>query len=526
MRSATRRVMTFLMNIIKFLFKERIELAIFFTAFLVEIVFGLYLIYRWGHTFACGDAVSHLYIPRTVVDNGPYSNFANIGTVWLPMFHLLVMLLTLIDPLYTTGFAGTIVNALATGGICVLLYRLIGDKKLGIVASALFMGNAFTLIYGATAMMEQTAVFFMALAAYYFKRYWDKDDIVEFMNCSLALIFGTLTRYEVWAVAFLVITFFVLRELNNGQSYRVAYAHLPLWGIFAWLFWNLAIFRDPLAFIHHPLMMLRELPSSPLSIWDVVGLISQNLFAISGMLYFLALISMTVILVRKKFLQTVVSSILITPIPFIAWLSFLGFHSGWVRIYYMGLVGLLISSFYFARGFKKMLRITVVLVILIAYTIGPITETSPLTIGVVTASPRSDINFAATSRLKEEVSAIKEVISKQSVLMSSAPGTPGAHSYAYYSVFAASSPSLIIDDHDQELYLMAMKEPWKYCSYVVMEKTSADNPKINIINDYYQGRYFVYRYYADKTWRLEFLRHYELALETEHYLVFRLIGGT
>ena len=517
MRNATLRIM-------RFLFKDKIELVIFLLAFLIEMAFGFYLLYRWGHTFACGDAVSHLYIPRTVVDNGPYSAFANLGTVWLPIFHLLVMPLVLINSLYTTGLAGTIVNALATGGICVILYRIIGDKKLGILASILFLCNAFTLIYGATSMMEQTAIFFIVLAAYYFKRYWEKDDITEFMKCSLALIFGTLTRYEAWAVTLLVIFFFMLRELKNGKKYRVAYAHLPLWGIFAWLFWNLAIFRDPLAFIRHPLMMPQGLQPSPLSIWVVVEIISQNLFMISGMLYFLAIIAVGVILVRKKFLKAAVSLVLITPVPLIAFLSSLGIYSGWIRIYYSGLTGLVISPFLLAKDFKKLLRVAIVIIIFIAYSIAPIAQTNFLTAGVGTVSPRSDINFFAVSKLKEEVNVIKGKIDKQIALMSSAPGNPGAHSYAYYSIFTGSSPSLIIDDHDQELYLMAMEKPWEYCPYVIMEKAKADDPVMKIVDDYLQGKYFVHRYYNDDNWRSTFLQHYELVLETEHYLVFRRLG--
>ena len=509
MRNATRRITTPLMNITRFLFKDKTELLVFFTAFLVEMTFGFYLLYKWGHTFVCGDAVSHLYIPRTLFDNQPYNTFANLGTVWLPMFHLLVVPLISIDPLCTTGFAGTIINSFMTGGICVVLYRLIGEKKLGILASALFMCNAFTLTYGATPMMEQTAIFFTVLAAYYFKRYWEKDDTVEFMKCSLALIFGTLTRYEAWAVAFLVIFFFTLRELKNGQSYRVAYAHLPLWGIFAWVFWNLAIFRDPLMFIRQP----GSVTFRNVSLWLVTNYVFQGVFAISGALGLLAILSIA--LLYKKSSQLAPTILLISPI-ILHW-SLMRSWS-WIRLFYMGLPGLIALPLLLANNFKKPLKVITITVVFIAYsTIYPF-QMSVVATGS-TSGVLSDIGFSDVSTWKGEVMAIKEVTGNQLTLLT-------AHFRAlspFFSVLTNTSPSRIFDEYDYPFYLEVMEKPWKHCTFVVIEKTSPDDPELKSINDYYEEKYFVYRYYNDSEWGSTFLQHYELILETKHCLLFRLM---
>ena len=509
MKNATRRITTPLMNITRFLFKDKTELLVFFTAFLVEMTFGFYLLYKWGHTFVCGDAVSHLYIPRTLFDNQPYNTFANLGTVWLPMFHLLVVPLVSIDPLCTTGFAGTIINSFMTGGICVVLYRLIGEKKLGILASALFMCNAFTLTYGATPMMEQTAIFFTVLATYYFKRYWEKDDTVEFMKCSLALIFGTLTRYEAWAVAFLVIFFFTLRELKNGQSYRVAYAHLPLWGIFAWVFWNLAIFRDPLMFIRQP----GSVTFRNVSLWLVTNYVFQGVFAISGALGLLAIISIA--LLYKKSSQLAPTILLISPI-ILHW-SLMRSWS-WIRLFYMGLPGLIALPLLLANNFKKPLKVITITVVFIAYsTIYPF-QMSVVATGS-TSGVLSDIGFSDVSTWKGEVMAIKEVTGNQLTLLT-------AHFRAlspFFSVLTNTSPSRIFDEYDYPFYLEVMETPWKHCTFVVIEKTSPDDPELKSINDYYEEKYFVYRYYNDSEWGSTFLQHYELILETKHCLLFRLM---
>jgi len=509
-------------NLLTRLFKDKTEAAIFFTAFLVEIAFGLYLIQRWGFTFANRDAVTHLYIPRTVVDNSPYSNLANIGTVWLPMFHLLVMPLVLIDPLYTTGFAGTIVNALATSGICVILYRLLGGGKLGISASALYICNAFTLIYGATPMTEQTAIFLMALTTYYFKRYWETDSVTEFMKCSIALIFGTLIRYEVWAVAFLVIFFFVLRELKNGQSYRLAYANLPLWGIFAWFFWNLAIFRDPLMFIHHPLSAQTQAALTSFYYAGSIPLTMRVVFAqsfiFSGALCLLTLLSIPILLIHKKALYASLTVLLISPILLHCYLAYTGLSWAQTRFFYMGFPGLIATAFFNLNGARKWMKsiATFGLIILVSFSY-------PVQLIVVTTGRTSslgitssfDVEFPDFSTQIRELKIVKGKVVGSSILM-------GGASPPCFSIFTDSSPSLIFDGYDSPFYIEVMDKPWNYTSYVLIEKSTPNDPYLKLKNDYYGGKYFLYHYYNDDAWCSEFLRHYMLVLETEHYLLYQL----
>jgi len=508
-------------NLLTRLFKDKTEVAIFFSAFLLEIAVGIYLILRWGFTFNGGDAVAHLYIARTVIDNGASSGLQNLGTVWLPMFHLLVMPLVLIDSLYTTGFAGTIVNALATGGICVILYRLIGGRGLGILGSALLIGNVFTLIYGATPMMEQTAIFFMVLAAYYFKSYWETDNITEFMKCSLALIFGTLTRYEVWAVAFLVMFFFALRELKNGQGYRIAYIHLPLWGIFAWLFWNLAIFRDPLMFIHHPLSAQVQAIGDPRifyagSVALTTSALLKGLFSVSGLLWIFAILSIITLLVtRGRLSSTLVGVLLASPLAFQWFLMFIGTSVGAVHFFYMPFFGLIFLALNLVKVvprsiFKSVLMVAILLVSA-TYCQGQLQM-------VAHNDPELE-EFAYIHQAMEMMQELKALVGNEKVLFE--PGTGIETSGIGLSVLTGTSPYLIIDPRDNPLYNEAIYQPWKYCSFVVLGKTQG-SPQLN---SYYEGKYYAYLYYNDPLWKTEFLNHFELVLETETFLVFQLKEG-
>lgn len=497
-------------SLYKRLFKDRTEAAIFFTAFLVEIAFGLYLVQRWGFTFSFADSVSHLYIPSTIVNNGSQNNIANLGTIWLPMFHILVMPLILINPLLRTGFAATIVNGLATGGICVILYRLVGDRRIGILSVVLFMSNAYTLIFGASPMMEQTGIFFILLAAYYFKRYWENDDLIEFMKCSLVLLFGCLTRYELWAVALLVALFFTVKEVRARQFHRLAYLHFPFWGVFAWLFWNLAIFRDPLMFINHPAWL--NWPETQYRMYNpllTTSVIFESLYPICGLLYLISLSYLVMILVKRRWNLVLPSVLLLAPLAF-QWISmFFGRSGGWLRYFYLALPGLIMLSSLLIKDIGRLKLSKTKTKTFIAFTILVIITLTGLSI-----PEQTKILAFSFPSIISSVDVLKEIkISDYKSILSC--GCP--HQGAF---ILGILPKQIIDEYDGELFIRAMKEPWKYAQLVLIPNESPAFTKV--ANEQYDGNYIPYIYYNDDAWKSEFLKHYELIFQIGGLLVFNL----
>src|SRR5581483_8230859 len=72
-----------------------------FVAFYLYFVVDKYsLLYYW-------DAVSHLVAARKFVDWSENPGLNQIGTVWMPLPHFLLLPFTLVNGLFTTGFAGT-----------------------------------------------------------------------------------------------------------------------------------------------------------------------------------------------------------------------------------------------------------------------------------------------------------------------------------------------------------------------------------------------------------------------------------
>ena len=69
-------------------------------------------VYTHGYILYYGDAEAHLNIARRVVDSrtpGP----EQLGTVWLPLPHLLMLPFVLSNHLWRTGLAGVITSTAA-----------------------------------------------------------------------------------------------------------------------------------------------------------------------------------------------------------------------------------------------------------------------------------------------------------------------------------------------------------------------------------------------------------------------------
>jgi len=222
-----------------------------------------------------------------------------------------------------------------------------------------------------------------------------------------------------------------------------------------------------------------------------------------------------VVLLHRKSSQLSPAMLLISPI-ILHWLFMRSWS--WIRLFYMGLPGLVALPLLLATNFKKPLKVMMIALVFITYSI-----VYPFQISVVatgsTSGVVSDMGFSDVSTWKGEVMAIKQVTGNQLTLLTAHFGALSP----LFSVLTNTSPSRIFDEYDYPFYLEVMEKPWKHCSFVVIEKTSLDNPELKSINDYYEEKYFVYRYYNDSEWRSTFLQHYELILETKHYLVFRLV---
>src|SRR5207237_7992201 len=63
--------------------------------------------FRRGYILYYGDAQSHLNLSRSIVDSRT-PGYDQLGTVWLPMLHVICLPFVVNDSLWSSGVAGTI----------------------------------------------------------------------------------------------------------------------------------------------------------------------------------------------------------------------------------------------------------------------------------------------------------------------------------------------------------------------------------------------------------------------------------
>ena len=79
--------------------------------------------WRHGAMLNYGDAVAHLHIARRVIDSHR-PGLSQLGSVWLPLPHLLMIPFVAVYAWWANGIAGLIPSALAYLAACAGMYRL------------------------------------------------------------------------------------------------------------------------------------------------------------------------------------------------------------------------------------------------------------------------------------------------------------------------------------------------------------------------------------------------------------------
>ena len=179
-----------------------------------------------------------------------------MGTVWLPLTHWAMLPLVRRDDLWHNGLAGSIPFAFCfvTGG-CFLfaaVRRIFQSTPAAITATALCALNPNLLYIQATPMTE--GMFFGCLMAllYFTVRFRETQAWWAVIGAALALMFGTLTRYDGWFLIPFVGLYFLWTAKQN--RFRVAFVFCLLAGLGPafWLVHNWILSHDALDFYRGP----------------------------------------------------------------------------------------------------------------------------------------------------------------------------------------------------------------------------------------------------------------------------------
>lgn len=172
-------------------------------------VFALGFYYRTDAILLYGDAAAHINIARRVFDSRT-PGFFQLGTVWLPLPHLLQIPLILSDRLWRTGVGGSIPSMAAYIAGTLGVFRLVrglASRTAAWISAAIYGLNPNVIYMQTTAMNEPlylalfvwTVVFFAEFVA---QASGDADQAAKSLEkCGIILCAAELTRYDAWFLA-------------------------------------------------------------------------------------------------------------------------------------------------------------------------------------------------------------------------------------------------------------------------------------------------------------------------------------
>jgi len=242
----------------KWLEKHGVFLVIVFLAIISICSFLFY--YENGLGLAYNDARSHLNIGRRVVE-GLSTGFAQLGSVWLPLPHLLMIVTVWNDFLWHSGLAGSFQSMIAFIGTGLLIYLFIKELGGGLLGRffgvAIFVFNINILYLQSTAMTELLLLMTMTAGAYYILLWQKRNNLIYLIYSAFWIMLSTLIRYDGWFLFFFAS---VLVFLATWRSYgyktaegkTILFCVLGGFGIALWFVWNQLIFGDALYFIYGP----------------------------------------------------------------------------------------------------------------------------------------------------------------------------------------------------------------------------------------------------------------------------------
>lgn len=259
--------------------------------------------YLNGLGLAYNDARSHLDIGRRVVE-GLKPGFAQLGSVWLPLPHLLMVLTIWNDFMWHSGLAGALqsmISFVATGYLIYLFLKKLGVGLVGrLVGVFIFAANLNILYLQSTAMTELLLIATMMAGIYELLNWFGNDRILSLIKSAFWIMLSTLIRYDGWFLlvfATLLIGIQVLRKkgYKASEGTVILFATLAGFGIFLWVLWNWIIFKDPLYFIFGPYAAATQ--QQQLAAAGVLATKGNLLFSIKVYLYALLYNSNTFIAV-------------------------------------------------------------------------------------------------------------------------------------------------------------------------------------------------------------------------------------
>ena len=235
-------------------------------------VFSFLFYYRNGQILLYGDAVAHINIARRVFDSKT-PGLLQLGTVWLPLPHLLMIPFLISMRMWQTGAGGSIPSMGAYVFGTIGMFRLVrgisdrtGKPDLAAdfsawTAALIFASNPNLIYMQSTAMGETLYIAFFIWAVVYLCESIPSDQ-KALTKSAVCVAAASLTRYDGWflaaAMSVMVVTARIIaaqKSTKAGQRWCPAagkFVLIAAAGPVLWLAYNAVVYRNPLEFENGP----------------------------------------------------------------------------------------------------------------------------------------------------------------------------------------------------------------------------------------------------------------------------------
>jgi hypothetical protein len=227
--------------------------------------------FKTGEVLLYGDAIAHINIARRVFDSQT-PGLLQLGTVWLPLPHLLMIPFLISQHMWQSGAGGSIPSMAGYVFGVIGIFRLTRDvlshtatpdgfsRVAAWTAAIIFAANPNLIYMQATAMGESLYLAFFIWAIVYFRESVCAGGSA-LIKCGLCLAAACLTRYDGWFLsaamvgAVLLMAALQVRVQNKLVFSRVRVIKFVLMAAVApalWLAYNGIVYRNPLEFANGP----------------------------------------------------------------------------------------------------------------------------------------------------------------------------------------------------------------------------------------------------------------------------------
>ncbi|MFZ0731962.1 MAG: hypothetical protein WAM79_06530 [Candidatus Sulfotelmatobacter sp.] len=252
----------------------------------VVAVLSFLFYFRNGEVMLYGDAIAHINIARRVFDSKT-PGLLQLGTVWLPLPHLLIIPFIVSMRMWQTGAGGSIPSMAGYVFAVIGIFRLTrsalrgsttpetavkatakteaqtgartGAQTAGWIAALVLAANPNLIYMQSTAMGESLYLAFFLWAVVFFVE--SPRDSKALIKCGLCLAGACLTRYDGWFLAAAMVGIVVLQAIffadkprspKLSKSAALKFLLIAAAAPALWFAYNGIVYHNPLEFENGP----------------------------------------------------------------------------------------------------------------------------------------------------------------------------------------------------------------------------------------------------------------------------------